>query len=58
VLKDGAPLYRTLDIGISVLIDKFSDLDPASFELALDHYKKFEQHSSTLKKFYELGSRL
>jgi hypothetical protein len=27
-------------------------------ELALDHYKKFEQNSAILKKFYDLGSRL
>ena len=58
ILKDGAPLYRTLDLGISQLIEGFDMIDPDSIEVAIDHYKKFEQNTNTLKKFFQLGSML
>ena len=58
ILKDGAPLYRTLDLGISQLIESFGMIDPESIEVAIDHYKKFEQNANTLKKFFQLGAML
>ena len=33
-------------------------IDPDSIEVAIDHYKKFEQNTNTLKKFFQLGSML
>ena len=33
-------------------------IDPESIEVAIDHYKKFEQNANTLKKFFQLGAML
>ena len=58
VLKDAAMLYRTVDMGITVLIDGFSEVQPDQLEGAIDNYKKFEASTTVLKKLYELGNHL
>lgn len=36
VLKDASMLYRTLDMGIQVLIENFNDVESGNMEVALD----------------------
>ena len=58
VLKDAAMLYRTLDMGITILIDNFGEVAQDSLENAIDQYKRFEASTNVLKKLYELGNHL
>jgi hypothetical protein len=58
MLKDGAPLYRALDLAITIMIEQFASLPSGVVEVAISNYKAFEENSKTLKIFYELGNRM
>jgi len=58
ILTDATPLYMTCSIGIDRLIDKFQDMNRSLGEVAVEHFKGFEQAGRLLAKFFGLAQHL